>query len=266
MTRIRSGRVRVGCSGWQYAHWRGNFYPIDVPKSRWFDYYASVFDTVELNNTFYRLPEREVFSAWRRRAPAGFEFAVKASRFLTHMKKLKDPHEPLERLFSRMRALGPHLGPVLYQLPPGWTVDPKRFGDFVEALPRHAKHVVEFRDRTWYEPRIEALMRSSGVTLCLHDMTGSATERKQLGPFVYVRFHGASQRYGGSYGDDHLREWAGWLAGRQADGCDVYAYFNNDVGGHAPRNALTLRGMLQQECSTGAPSTAMERFPATAGE
>jgi len=242
----RRGRVRIGCSGWQYKHWKGDFYPAGLSQTRWFEYYASVFDTVELNSTFYRLPERAVFAGWARRAPADFEFSVKASRFLTHMKKLKNPHEPIARLFSRMRALGPHLGPVLYQLPPGWKVDRDRFGDFVAALPRDARHVVEFREPTWYDARIETLMMSHGVALCLHDMTGSATGPKAIGPFVYVRFHGASTKYGGSYDDEHLQRWADWLAGRHAEGCDVYAYFNNDVGGHAPRNALTLRRMLQQ--------------------
>src|SRR5437764_3830019 len=126
-SRMRRGQARVGCSGWQYKHWRGDFYPAELPLSQWFAYYTQRFDTVEINNSFYRLPERATFAAWRRRAPAEFVFAVKASRFLTHMKKLKDPQEPIERLFTRMRALGPHLGPVLYQLPPGWKVDVERF-------------------------------------------------------------------------------------------------------------------------------------------
>src|SRR4051812_44073724 len=131
-----STACRVGCSGWQYKHWRGDFYPATLPQSRWFEHYAERFDTVEVNNTFYRLPERATFASWAARAPSGFEFAVKASRFLTHMKKLKDPEEPLDRLFSRMDALGPHLGPVLYQLPPGWKVDYDRFRHFLGVLPR----------------------------------------------------------------------------------------------------------------------------------
>jgi uncharacterized protein YecE (DUF72 family) len=238
------GSARVGCSGWQYKHWRGDFYPADLPQARWFEHYASVFDTVEINNTFYRLPERATFAAWARRAPPGFEFAVKASRFLTHMKKLKDPEEPIDRLFSRMRALGTHLGPVLYQLPPGWKVDRERFAHFLEALPRRARHVVEFRDPSWYDPSVLALMQRHGVALCLHDMPGSATERQAAGPFVYVRFHGASSRYGGGYPDEDLRRWARWLNARRDQGDDVYVYFNNDVGGHAPRDARTLRRLL----------------------
>jgi uncharacterized protein YecE (DUF72 family) len=241
------GRARVGCSGWQYKHWRGDFYPAEVPQTRWFEFYTARFDTVEINNSFYRLPERATFASWAGRAPAGFEFAVKASRFLTHMKKLKDPEEPIERLFSRMRALGRHLGPVLYQLPPGWKVDAARFRQFLDALPRRARHVVEFRDPSWYGEEIRGAMSRHDVALCLHDMPGSATGRDAAaGPFVYVRFHGATSKYGGGYPEDRLRDWAKWLNARRAEGRDVYAYFNNDVGGHAPRDAVTLRHLLEE--------------------
>jgi uncharacterized protein YecE (DUF72 family) len=238
-------RARVGCSGWQYKHWRGDFYPTDLPQTKWFEHYTARFDTVEINNSFYRLPERATFASWARRAPTAFEFAIKASRFLTHMKKLKDPEEPIERLFSRMRALGTHLGPVLYQLPPGWKADVGRFGHFLDTVPRDVRQVVEFRDPSWYSPEVFRLMERRHVALCLHDMEGSATERARVGPFVYVRFHGATAKYGGGYTKDRLRGWAAWLNGQRAEGCDVYAYFNNDVGGHAPRDAVTLRRLLE---------------------
>jgi len=234
----------VGCSGWQYKHWRGDFYPADLPQTRWFEHYARTFDTVEINNTFYRLPEQATFAAWARRAPPAFEFAVKASRFLTHMKKLKDPEEPIDRLFTRMRALGTHLGPVLYQLPPGWKADVERFSYFAEALPRATKHVVEFREPSWYAPEIRAVMERHGIALCLHDMAGSATERERLGPFVYVRFHGPS-KYSGRYQDDQLAGWAQWCAARAKEGFPVYAYFNNDAGGDAPRDAVRFRSLLK---------------------
>jgi len=242
---MRRGQARVGCSGWQYKHWRGDFYPAELPLPRWFEHYAERFDTVEINNSFYRLPERATFVAWGRRAPTRFVFAVKASRFLTHMKKLKDPEEPIDRLFTRMRGLGPHLGPVLYQLPPGWKVDVDRFRTFLAALPRGVRHVVEFREPTWYAPEIRALMERHGVAMCLHDMPGSATGKERVGPFVYVRFHGATRKYGGGYSDDRLRAWAEWLNAQRDAGADVYAYFNNDVGGHAPRDAVTLRRVLE---------------------
>jgi uncharacterized protein YecE (DUF72 family) len=192
------------------------------------------------------LPERATFATWARRAPPRFQFAVKASRFLTHMKKLKDPEEPIERLFSRMSALGSHLGPVLYQLPPGWTVDVDRFKHFVELLPPRVRHVVEFRDPSWYDPAICGLMDAHGVALCLHDMPGSATGKHGTSPFVYVRFHGSGTKYGGGYSDARLRGWAEWLNARRDEGCDVYAYFNNDIGGHAPRDAVTLRRVLEE--------------------
>jgi uncharacterized protein YecE (DUF72 family) len=202
---------------------------------------------VEINNSFYRLPERATFAAWGRRAPPRFLFAVKASRFLTHMKKLKDPEEPIDRLFTRMRALGTHLGPVLYQLPPNFKADRSRFAHFLAALPGDARHVIEFRDPSWYVPEIRALLERRGVAMCLHDMPGSATERERVGPFVYVRFHGATARYGGGYSRDRLARWAEWLNVQRDEGIDVYAYFNNDIGGHAPRDAVMLRRVLEEE-------------------
>jgi uncharacterized protein YecE (DUF72 family) len=240
-------KPRVGCSGWQYKHWRGDFYPADLPQSRWFEHYAGVFDTVEINNSFYRLPEAATFARWGQRAPMRFVFAVKASRFLTHMKKLKDPEEPIERLFSRMRALGRHLGPVLYQLPPGFKLDRERLEHFLQALPRDTRHVVEFREPSWYADDVLQLLERHRVALCLHDMPGSATARERVGPFVYVRFHGATGKYGGSYPDDRLHRWAEWLSAERRAGADIYVYFNNDVGGHAPRNAVTLRRLLEEQ-------------------
>lgn len=230
--------------GGNTRHWRGDFYPPDLPRSAWFEHYATVFDTVEINNTFYRLPPETTFASWAVRAPRGFQFAIKASRYLTHMKKLKDPEEPLERLFSRMRPLRRHLGPVLYQLPPGSKLDRERLDHFLQALPRGVRHVIEFREPSWYAHDVLALLERRGVALCLHDMRGSATGRLRVGPLVYVRFHGASGHYDGGYSDDRLASWAEWLQGERRRGADVYAYFNNDIGGHAPRNAVTLRRML----------------------
>jgi uncharacterized protein YecE (DUF72 family) len=242
------GMIRIGCSGWQYRHWRGDFYPSALPASRWLEHYVDRFDTVELNNSFYRLPEQATFAGWRARTPPGFLFAVKASRFLTHMKKLKDPEEPLERFFSRACALGPKLGPVLYQLPPRWPADPARLDAFLAALPPRVRHVVEFRDPSWYDPAVLARLDAAGVSLCLHDMTGSTAPRVRVGPIVYVRFHGTT-RYGGAYPDADLEAWAAWLHAEHAAGRDVFAYFNNDVGGHAPRDAARLRHLTAD--STG---------------
>jgi uncharacterized protein YecE (DUF72 family) len=216
--------------------------------------YARVFDTVEVNNTFYRLPEATTFAAWRAQAPSGFLMAVKASRFLTHIKRLRDPEEPLERLFSRAAMLGPRLGPVLYQLPANFHRDLERLEIFLRALPRrtHARsrtllqHTLEFRHPSWYVDETYQLLDRYRVALCLHDKADSAIHEPIVGPFVYVRFHGTSGSYHGSYSDAALQGWAVrlhelWRAGRA-----VYAYFNNDVDAAAIANARTLRELLDR--------------------
>ena len=250
-TGVNRPELRVGCSGWQYRHWRGDFYPDSLATARWFAHYALAFDTVEVNNSFYRLPEAETFARWREQAPRRFLYAVKASRFLTHMKKLKDPAEPLALFFDRARHLRHTLGPVLYQLPPRWPLNLERFEAFLRALPRRYTHVVEFREPSWYDDRVFALMERHRVSLCLHDMHGSATGRTVVGPAVYVRFHFGTQKYGGGYDDRRLDEWADWLAARSREGRDIYAYFNNDTGGHAPRDAVRLRARLHALLNRG---------------
>ena len=248
---------RVGCSGWNYKTWRGRFYPANVPAKRWLPYYTSVFDTVEINNTFYRLPEETTFAGWKRETPAGFLVAVKASRFLTHIKRLKDPEEPIERLFSRAKSLGPRLGPVLYQLPPNFfrnDVNVERLETFLRALPRRINrrvvhHVVEFRHPSWYVDETYQVLERHDATLCLHDKRGSAIFEPLVGPIVYVRFHGTSGHYAGSYPDERLEQWAATLAREWRCGRQVYAYFNNDPDAVATENALTLRRLVFDKTS-----------------
>ena len=256
-------QIRIGCSGWQYKHWRAGFYPADLPQARWFAHYATQFDTVEINNSFYRLPPPDTFAKWREQAPRRFVYAVKASRFLTHMKKLKDPEEPLVRFFDAATKLGRNLGPVLYQLPPGWKLDIDRLEHFLRALPKGYRHTIEFREPSWYDGRVYELLARYRVALCLHDMQGSATDRMVVGPFVYVRFHHGTARYGGRYADDRLDDWADWLVERIGDGLDVFAYFNNDTGGHAPRDAVRLRDRIHVRLD--ALSTAPVRGRSRAG-
>ncbi|MGH2429201.1 MAG: DUF72 domain-containing protein [Candidatus Limnocylindria bacterium] len=237
-------RVRVGTSGWEYRHWCGDFYPPDLPKSRWLEHYAAHFDTVELNNSFYRLPDADMFAAWAGRLPDGFAMAVKASRYLTHIKRLREPDEPLARLWTRARRLGDHLGPMLYQLPPRWKRNEERLRAFLEAAPYRSCQAIEIRDPDWYAPATERLLNRYGVALVLHDMPGTARGGDPVGPFVYVRFHGSGERYGGAYPPQRLTAWADRLAAWAREGRDGYVYFNNDVGGHAARDADRLRGML----------------------
>jgi uncharacterized protein YecE (DUF72 family) len=247
----RRPQPRVGCSGWNYKSWRGRFYPLNLPSDRWLEFYAARFDTVEVNNTFYRLPERSTFATWRAQVPAGFLVAVKASRFLTHMKRLRDPVEPLTRLFSRADALERQLGPVLYQLPGNFTLDLPRLDDFLRRLPRTAggrrvRHVMEFRHPSWYVPETFQLLEEQHVALCLHDKRGSRIAEPFVGPFVYVRFHGTSGHYRGSYGARELDTWAHRLAEQAQDGQHVFAYFNNDPDAVAVENALALRSAIQK--------------------
>jgi uncharacterized protein YecE (DUF72 family) len=243
--------IRVGCSGWHYRDWAGRLYPRDLPTGKWLPAYAQHFDTVELNNSFYRLPEAEQFARWRAMVPKGFTFAVKASRYLTHFKRLIDPEEPLDRLLSRAVKLGPTLGPILYQLPPGWVPDVDRFRHFLALLPRRLpsvrsplRHVIEFRDPRGYSDALLSLLDEYRVALCIHDMPGSESPRARVGPFVYLRLHGSGSKYGGSYPASVLEGWAKWLGEARGDNGVGFVYFNNDREGHAVANADTLKRLL----------------------
>jgi len=232
----------VGTSGYQYDHWRGLFYPADLPKSGWFAFYARHFDTVEINNTFYRLPGPHVFDAWRAAAPPGLIYALKFSRYGTHRKRLKDPRQPIRLFVGRARRLGSCLGPVLAQLPPHWRANPERLRDFLAALPHPPRWTVEFRDPSWLCEPIFELLAKYKVALCVHDMLANHP-RPVTADFTYLRFHG--RRYGGTYPPQTLSAYARRIRRLLADGVDVYAYFNNDVEGHAVRNALDLRRYVE---------------------
>ncbi len=236
--------LRIGTSGWVYEHWRGVFYPRDLAQREWFHYYASEFDTVEINSSFYRLPSPEAFDAWREQAPAGFRYAVKASRYLTHLKKLKDPEEPLRRFFERAGRLAHTLGPILYQLPPNWHVDLPRLEHFLSALPRGHAHVLELRDPSWLIEDVFLLLERHGVAHCIHDMYPLKVPARVTAPLAYLRFHG-SPTHGGDYDSATLKAWARRIAAWRNERLDVYAYFNNDVGGFAVENARALRKMLE---------------------
>ena len=235
--------VHIGTSGWVYRHWRRIFYPKELHQDDWFAYYASLFDTVEINYSFYRLPSADAFTAWRERAPSGFIFAVKASRFLTHLKKLKDPEAAIHNLFERASLLGEHLGPVLYQLPPNWQVNLERFERFLVALPKGYTHVVELRDESWLIEEVFRLMERYRVTLCIHDLHSIRIPIRVTAPTVYIRFHGDAH-HAGDYSDATLETWAERIRAWHREGFDAFVYFNNDVGGYAPKNAMTLKTLL----------------------
>ena len=244
MQRTRVSPIRVGCSGWAYKHWRGLFYPEGLPQKRWFERYAEEFDTVEINNSFYRLPPPATFAKWRDQAPAGFCYAVKANRFLTQAKKLLDCEEPMERMMAAARCLGDRLGPILYQLPPSLKLNLERLESFLNILPRDATSVFEFRNTSWYVAETYALLDRHGAGFCAHDMRGSATERIAVGPAAYVRFHGAKGKYWGRYSDQAIHAWAEWLVDQARAGRAAWCYFNNDIHGHAIEDARALKAAI----------------------
>ncbi len=236
------GRLLIGTSGYQYDHWKGIFYPRDLPKSRWLPFFAEHYPTVEINNSFYRLPESHTFESWREQAPAGFVFAVKFSRYGTHMKRLRDPEGPVNLFVERARSLGKALGPVLVQLPPNWEINPPRLAAFLDVLPSRWRWVVEFRDPTWLAEPSYSLLRKHRVALCLHDRI-PGHPRVVTADWVYYRFHGGPGSEG-AYPRDALQAVASEIARHIESGRDVYAYFNNDWGGHALRDADTLRALV----------------------
>jgi uncharacterized protein YecE (DUF72 family) len=240
------GVIRIGCSGWIYPHWRERFYPKELRQKDWFRHYASAFGTVEINNSFYHLPSQRAVAFWEEQAPSGFVYAVKVNRFITHMKKLNEAEEPLRNFVARLRGLGEHLGPLLYQLPPHWSSNPQRFREFLDLLPHDLLHVFEFRHQSWVNDEIFAALEQHGASLCVHDMIGIEIPRVAMGPVAYVRFHGTLPRYAGGYSERTLRSWAHWLTEQARAGRSTFAYFNNDVEAQAVFDAQKLRRQIGQ--------------------
>ncbi len=234
----------IGTSGWVYKHWIDVLYPPKLPAGRYLPLYAAEFPTVEINRSYYRLPERPVFEGWREQSPPGFLFAVKASRFLTHMKKLKDPEEPLQRLMERVTGLGEKLGPILFQFPHTWAANVERLAAFVEALRIYPDYrfTFEFRHHSWLNREVYDLLERDGHALCLPVFPGMPCDVRLVAPWTYIRFHGGN--HGTGYTDGELDWWADRIREFQAERADVYAYFNNDPEGHALWDAERLRDRL----------------------
>ncbi len=237
--------LHIGTSGYEYDDWRGQFYPPELDGRDRLAHYASRFSSVELNTTFYGLPDRSTVQRWRDSVPDGFRFAVKLSRYGTHMKRLKDPHDWLERFEHAVSPLGETLGPVLVQLPPRWHRDPERLARFLEAVPGAWRISVEVRDPDWLHRSIYGTLREHHAALCIHDML-ERHPRMVTAEWVYLRFHGPDphEKYTGSYSPQALSGAARRIRGHLDAGRDVYAYFNNDIGGNAVKDALDLKRFL----------------------
>src|SRR5262249_29890250 len=237
-----SADIRIGTSGYHYKHWVGTFYPPKTPPARMLDYYARHFDTLELNNSFYRLPDSGAFASWREATPRNFVFAVKASRFITHNKKLKDPENALHNLLPRAQRLGKKLGPVLFQLPPQWRVNLARLEALLEVLPGQHRYAFEFREPSWITPEVNRVLRRFNAAFCIYELAGYRSPLSITADFAYVRLHGpGAGKYQGSYSRSALRTWGqrvrSWAESLKA----IYVYFDNDQAGYAAQNALALR-------------------------
>ncbi len=242
---MTAGRVYIGTSGYQYNHWRGRLYPTGLPKRRWFARYTERFDTVELNNTFYRLPQAGTFDQWRAAAPAGFRYALKLNRFCTHLMKLGGGSGGWRRFIRRADRLGEHLGPVLIQLPPYWRADPPRLDRFLSLAARHHRCAVEFREPSWLCSRVFRVLERHGAALCIHDRLPSHPWRLTA-DWLYLRYHGAGALYAGRYPTGQLQKEAERIRAELDCGREVWAYFNNDLGGHAVVNAEELRAYVER--------------------
>jgi uncharacterized protein YecE (DUF72 family) len=237
--------VHIGCSGWNYSHWRERVYPKGLPPSRWLEHYATLFDTVEVNATFYRLPRRDAVARWVEQTPAEFTFAVKASRYLTHLKRLTDLGQGIERFYERIEPLtaSPKMGPVLWQLPANFHRDDERLANALGALPP-GRHCFEFRHESWFAPEVYELLRAQGVALVIGDHPQRPFQTYELtADWTFLRFHYGKRGRNGNYSESELEEWRDRIVGWRRDG-EVFAYFNNDWLGYAVKNALWLKRRL----------------------
>ncbi|MDQ4140290.1 MAG: DUF72 domain-containing protein [Bacteroidota bacterium] len=238
-------RVWVGCSGWHYKHWKGIYYPAGTPQADFLKYYLQDFNTVEINNSFYRLPTPETFATWYQSVPVNFLFSVKASRFITHMKKLKDPQQSFSKLMENVALLNEKLGPVLFQLPPHWQCDAPRLENFLQALPPYYRYTFEFRDHSWYNDTIYTLLETYKAAFCIYDLEYHLSPLIVTADFVYIRLHGPLNKYDGSYSEEALQEWAHRCKTWQQEGKEVFVYFDNDMHSYAPFNARRLQELVR---------------------
>lgn len=240
----RKAPIRIGTSGWSYDHWVGPFYPEGLPSEARLAYYAKRFDSAEINHSFYRLPSERTLRHWRDTVPPGFLFTAKASRYITHMKKLKDPASVLGTFLDRIAVLDERLGPILFQLPPRWGFDAARFKAFLEALPGDFRYAFEMREHSWLNHEAYDLLEAHGAALCIYDLAGFRSPKQITADFVYVRLHGPDGAYRGSYDTAALSGWARAFSTWTRQGIAVYCYFDNDDRGYAAANAARLAAML----------------------
>ena len=240
-----AAEIRIGTSGYHYKDWVGRYYPSDIKPAGMLEHYARDFDNVELNNTFYQLPTESTFDAWKKSTPPGFLFSVKGSRFITHMIKLKDAERGLTNFMPRAERLGRKLGPILWQLPPGWKVNVERLEEFLSLLPRKHRYTFELRNETWMNAEVYDVLRRHNAAFCIYELAGYQSPLEITADWTYIRLHGPTHfKYQGSYSDAQLAEWAERIRGWSRKMKAIYVYFDNDDSAYAVYNAMTLRKML----------------------
>ena len=237
--------IRIGTSGYHYKHWLGRYYPEGTKPNQMLAHYLRDFDTVELNNTFYQLPNESTFDNWRDSTPPGFLYAVKGSRFITHMIKLKDAQRGLTNFMPRAERLGDKLGPILWQLPPGWNVNVERLEEFLSILPPQHRYTFELRNETWMTDQVLEVLRKYNAAFCIYELAGYHSPIEITADWTYIRLHGPTRfKYQGSYKDNQMEEWAERIKSWSRKMKAIYVYFDNDDRAYAVDNALTLKKML----------------------
>lgn len=239
------GRILIGTSGWSYHHWRGNFYPKELPNERWLEHYTKHFQSVEVNHSFYQLPEKKILQYWYDSTPTNFVFTIKASRYITHMKKLKDPTKSVDTLLERIAVLKDKLGPILFQLPPRFHFNKQRLASFLHGLSNEFRYAFEFRDQSWHTTEAYDLLSRHKAAFCIYELASYQSPKEITSDFVYIRLHGPNGAYQGDYDTPTLSGWAGAVSSWSAQARDIFCYFDNDQAGYAAMNALSLQSMLQ---------------------
>ncbi|NGX34020.1 MAG: hypothetical protein K1060chlam1_00365 [Candidatus Anoxychlamydiales bacterium] len=242
---MKKNKIYIGTSGFSYEHWKNRFYPKDVKAKDYFEYYQKHFSTVEINNTFYRLPLKKVVLNWQKEANNDFIFSLKSSRFITHLKRLKEPKKHLTLFLNRVKHLKPHLGPILFQIPPKWNLDIKRLLNFLKALDKNYKYAFEFRDKSWLTNEVFSLLKKYKAAFCIYDLEGFQTPLEITANFVYIRLHGPKRAYSGTYSKKTLQKWAKIIKNFHKKNLDVFCYFNNDENAYAIKNSIELKKLLK---------------------
>lgn len=237
--------LRIGTSGWSYEHWKELFYPKNLSRRDWLEFYARQFDTVEINSSFYRLPKKENFENWAKKTPEDFTFSIKASRYLTHVKHLKESDGAVNKFIETLEPLGDKTGPILFQFPPNWKKDIIRLSEFLKMLPRKYRFVFEFRNNSWFDEETFSYLHKNNCAACFSSSPNFPTTETVTADFVFIRMHGAKILYGSKYSTKELEQWASKIINWLRRGLDCYIYFNNDTNAYAIENAKELKKRLK---------------------